>query len=110
MLAVGAVHLQQYLLLYSAIPTIGTLFVLNFVGATALGVLLLAPIERLGGRWGSMLLAVVAVAGVVLAGATLIFLAISETRPLFGFQEVFRHGRHRSWRTSAGKADVRLRN
>jgi hypothetical protein len=29
LLAVGAVHLQQYLYLYSAIPTIGTLFVLN---------------------------------------------------------------------------------
>ena len=30
LLAVGAVHLQQYDALYSAIPTIGTLFVLNF--------------------------------------------------------------------------------
>jgi hypothetical protein len=29
-LAVGAVHLQQYDKLYSAVPTIGTLFVLNF--------------------------------------------------------------------------------
>jgi hypothetical protein len=53
-LAVGAVHLQQYLWLYSAIPTIGTLFVLNFAGATAIGLGLLAPLERvLGRRWGS---------------------------------------------------------
>ena len=87
LLAAGAVHLQQYVWRYSAIPTIGTLFVLTFVGATALGVLLLAPIERLGGRWGSMLLAIVAIAGVVLAAATLIFLALSESRPLFGFRE-----------------------
>src|SRR5215207_2769199 len=42
--AVGAVHLQQYDDLYSAIPTIGTLFVLNFVGATVLSVGLLAPL------------------------------------------------------------------
>ena len=48
LLAVGAVHLQQYLYLYSAIPTIGTLFVLNFVGATAIGLGLLAPVEYEG--------------------------------------------------------------
>lgn len=35
-LAVGAVHLQQYDYLYSTIPTIGTLFLLNFAGATAI--------------------------------------------------------------------------
>jgi hypothetical protein len=34
LLAVGAVHLQQYFELYSSIPTIGTLFLLNVVGAT----------------------------------------------------------------------------
>src|SRR3954453_18364919 len=48
-LAVGAVHLQQYDMLYSAIPTIGTLFVLNFAGATAIGLGLLAPLERVLG-------------------------------------------------------------
>lgn len=51
-LAVGAVHLQQYFKLYSAVPTIGTLFVLNFVGATVIGVALLAPLERLAGPRG----------------------------------------------------------
>ena len=34
LLAVGAVHLQQYEDLYSAIPTIGNLFVVNFIAAT----------------------------------------------------------------------------
>ena len=37
LLAVGAVHLQQYFELYYDIPTIGKLFVLNFVGATIVG-------------------------------------------------------------------------
>jgi hypothetical protein len=51
LLAIGAVHLQQYYDLYSGIPTIGTLFALNFAGATAIGLGLLAPLEHLlGGR------------------------------------------------------------
>src|SRR5262245_46533495 len=67
-LAVGIVHLQQYLKLYSAIPTIGTLFVLNFAGATAIAVGLLAPVQRLlGSRWGGRALSLLALAGVGLA-------------------------------------------
>jgi hypothetical protein len=31
-IGVGAIHLHEYLGLYSAIPTIGMLFVLNFAG------------------------------------------------------------------------------
>jgi hypothetical protein len=85
--AVGAVHLQQYFKLYSSVPTIGTLFVLNFVGATILGIALLAPIERWGGQRGGTLLALVALGGVLLAAATFVSLAISESRPLFGFRE-----------------------
>ena len=54
-LSVGSVHLQQYNFLYSSIPTIGTLFLLNFVGATAIGLGLLAPVERMLGRLGSAL-------------------------------------------------------
>jgi hypothetical protein len=83
-LAVGAVHLQQYLGLYSGVPTIGTLFVLNFVGATILGLALLAPLERLAGGTAVALAAVVAIA---LAATSFVFLAISEQTPLFGFQE-----------------------
>jgi hypothetical protein len=49
LLVVGAVHLQQFLSLYSEIPTIGTLFVLNFAGATVIGLGLLSPVERLPG-------------------------------------------------------------
>ena len=87
-LAVGAVHLQQYLELYSAIPTIGTLFVLNFAGATAIGLGLLAPIERmLGGRLGAAAAASLALGGIALAATSLAFLTISEHTPLFGFME-----------------------
>jgi hypothetical protein len=87
LLAVGAVHLQQYFELYSDIPTIGTLFVLNFVGATIVGLALLAPVERLLGRLGNAVLVLLALAGVVQAATAFVFLYISERTPLFGFME-----------------------
>jgi hypothetical protein len=87
LLAVGAVHLQQYFYLYSAIPTIGTLFVLNFVGATTIALGLLAPVERLLGRWGGPALALLTLGGVGLAATAFVFLFISERTPLFGFME-----------------------
>jgi hypothetical protein len=79
LLAVGIVHLQQYFELYSDIPTIGTLFVLNFIGATVVCVGLLAPLERLA--------PLLAVAGTAQAATAFVFLFISERTPLFGFQE-----------------------
>jgi hypothetical protein len=87
LLAVGAVHLQQYFKLYSDIPTIGTLFVLNFVGATIVGLGLLAPVERLLGRLGGAALALLSVVGIALATTAFVFLYISERTPLFGFME-----------------------
>src|ERR671930_933080 len=87
LLAVGAVHLQQYYALYSAIPTIGTLFVLNFAGATALGLGLLAPVERLLGPRGGPVLALLSLGGIALAATAFVFLLISEHTPLFGFME-----------------------
>jgi hypothetical protein len=87
LLAVGAVHLHQYEDLYSAIPTIGTLFMVNFVGATVLGVALLVPIERLSRRWGAILVAGVALGGIAVAAVSYVFLLIAERRPLFGFME-----------------------
>src|SRR5262245_52327104 len=87
LLAVGAVHLQQYEYLYSSIPTIGTLFVLNFVGATALGLGLLSPVERLLGRWGGPAVALLALGGVVLAATAFASLLVAERTPLFGFME-----------------------
>lgn len=87
LLAVGAVHLQQYFDLYSAIPTIGTLFVLNFAGATAIGLGLLAPVERLLGRWGRPVVALLALGGAGLVATAFVFLLVSEHTPLFGFME-----------------------
>jgi hypothetical protein len=86
LLAVGIVHLQQYFELYSEIPTIGTLFVLNFVGAAVVCVGLLAPLGRLG-RWGGAVRTLLALAGVAQAATAFVFLFISERTPLFGFEE-----------------------
>jgi hypothetical protein len=87
LLAVGAVHLQQYLGLYSEIPTIGTLFVLNFVGATAIGVGLLLPVERLLGRWSGPALVLLSLGAIGVAATGFVFLLVSERTPLFGFME-----------------------
>ena len=87
MLGVGAVHLAAYTGPYSSIPTIGTLFVLNFVAATAIGVALLAPLEHVAGAWAGPAVAFVTVSGMILAGASYVLLFVSERTPLFGFQE-----------------------
>jgi hypothetical protein len=87
LLAVGAVHLQQYDYLYSSIPTIGTLFLLNFAGATALGLGLLSPVERLLGRLGGAITALLALGGIGLAATAFASLLVAERTPLFGFME-----------------------
>jgi hypothetical protein len=86
-LATGAVHLHLYEGLYSHIATIGTLFLLNFLGATAIGLGLLAPVERVGPRYAGVLLVLLAAAGIALAALAFAFLLISEQTPLFGFKE-----------------------
>jgi hypothetical protein len=88
LIAMGALHLQQYYGAgYSAIPTIGTLFVLNFAGAVVLGVALLAPVELLPGRAGAVAVPLLALAGAAMAATSIAFLLISEQTPLFGFLE-----------------------
>jgi hypothetical protein len=86
-LLVGAVHLQQYVALYSSVPTIGPLFVLNFAGATVIGVGLLAPVERLARRFGGAAVALLAAGGILLAATSFVFLAVAERTTLFGFME-----------------------
>lgn len=81
-LVVGGVHLQQYLAGYHTIHVIGTLFLLNFIGATLIGLGLLVPMARL--RSAQPLLAL---GGIGLAATSIVFLFISEHQPLFGFQE-----------------------
>jgi hypothetical protein len=86
-LLIGAVHLDQYLGPYEAIPTIGTLFVVNFVAATVIGVALLAPIEHVAGRFAGAAVVLVTLSGIGLAAVSYLLLLVSERRPLFGFQE-----------------------
>ena len=88
LLVVGAVHLEQYTIAhYSVIPTIGPLFLVNFVAATSLGLLLLIPIRR-SARHGRLLFdSLAALAGIGVAAGALAALLISEHRPLFGFME-----------------------
>jgi hypothetical protein len=88
LLAMGSLHLQQYLDAdYSALPTIGTLFVLNFVGGVGLGLALLLPVGRLPGRLGTISPPLLAVTGAAMAATSFAFLLISEQTPLFGFLE-----------------------
>ncbi len=84
LIATGALHLQQYLGVgYRVAPVIGPLFVANFAIGLALGLALLAPIERLG-NWAP---ALAAVGGIAFAAGTIIGLEISESGTLFGFHE-----------------------
>lgn len=79
-LAVGAVHLEQYFAVhYRVVPVIGPLFLLNFLGATALGLLLLSPLERL--------VPLAALGAIGLAATSFVFLFVSENTTLFGFHE-----------------------
>jgi hypothetical protein len=87
-LLVGAVHAQQYYDAYfSVVPTIGTLFLLSFIGAGIVGTVLLAPVRRLGSPLGGLILAVAALGAIGIALGTLVSLLISEYMPLFGFME-----------------------
>ena len=87
-LLVGAVHLQQYYDAYfRVVPTIGTLFLLSFIGAGVVSVVLFAPARRLGRRRGDLVLASAALGAIAIALGTLVGLLISEYTPLFGFME-----------------------
>jgi len=89
LLAVGIDHIDQYYNgYYRAVPTIGTLFLLNFVSALVVGLGLLVPLRRFSGRTTRPLITLLAVSGIVIAGGTLAGLFISESSGLFGFMEV----------------------
>src|SRR5690242_973610 len=88
LLVMGGVHLEQYTVAhFSAIPTIGPLFLVNFIAATSLGLLLLIPVRR-SGRHGRLVFdSLAALAGIGVAAGALVALLISEHTPLFGFME-----------------------
>jgi len=89
LLVVGAVHLQQYVGAdYSVLPTIGPLFLLNAIGSGVVGLFLLAPIERvLSPRFADLTVGALATAALAIAVGSLVALFISESTPLFGFEE-----------------------
>jgi hypothetical protein len=88
-LAVGAVHLQQYIGAdYRAIPTVGTLFLLNGIASAIVGIGLLVPIEHVArARRADTAIAILALAAVAIAIGSLVALFISESGSLFGFTE-----------------------
>ena len=87
-LLVGAVHAQQYYEAYfSIVPTIGTLFLLSFIGAGIVGTTLFMPVRRLGRLMGDAILSLAALGAIGIALGTLVSLLYSEYRPLFGFME-----------------------
>jgi hypothetical protein len=88
LIGVGAVHAQQYYDAgYRVIPTIGPLFLLTFISATAVGLTLMAPVERIAGPAGPVVLVLAALAGIGMAAGALGALFISESVGLFGFME-----------------------
>jgi hypothetical protein len=87
-LATGVVHIQQYYDQdYSTIPTIGTLFFLNFVGAVVIAVGLIAPLRRVTPRYADAIRSLFAIGGIGLGVLSLVALFVSEGSGLFGFVE-----------------------
>ena len=87
-LATGVAHIEQYAVdNYSTVPTIGTLFLLNFVAAIVIAVGLIAPLRRVTGRYTDVIRGVFAVGGIGLGVGSLVGLFVSETTGLFGFVE-----------------------
>jgi hypothetical protein len=88
LIAVGADHLEEYTANhFSTVPTIGTLFLLNFIAATVVGAALLLPLSRLVKRRAEPLRVLLASGGIGIAAASLVALWISETSGLFGFMD-----------------------
>jgi hypothetical protein len=87
-LAIGTDHIQQYYAQnYSTVPTIGALFLLNFISSVALAIALVVPLRRVAGHFAVPLRRAFAVGGIGLAAGSLAGLLISETSSLFGFTE-----------------------
>lgn len=87
-LVTGIAHIEQYAVDdYSTVPTIGTLFLVNFLAAVVIAVGLIVPRGRIVGRFADLLRAVMAIGGIGLGALSLAALFVSETAGLFGFVE-----------------------
>jgi hypothetical protein len=88
MLAAGADHLEEYIAnSFSTVPTIGTLFLLNFIAASGVGVGLLLPLGHVIPRHGERVRGALALSGIGIAVSSLVGLWISEQSTLFGFMD-----------------------
>ena len=88
LLFVGADHYYEYSVDdYQVLPTIGTLFLLNFISATAVALFLLAPLRRLMRRFHAVAMQLAALSGFGIAATSLVALLVSEQTKLFGFME-----------------------
>jgi hypothetical protein len=87
-LAIAVAHIEQCAVDdYSTVPTIGTLFLLNFIGAIVIAVGLIAPLRHVTGRYTDAIRALFSVGGIGLAVLSLAALFVSESSGLFGFVE-----------------------
>jgi len=87
-LAIGIDHIEQYSVdNYATVPTIGSLFLLNFIGAVVISIGLICPLGRLGRERADAVRALFALGGIALAVLSLAGLFVSETAGLFGFVE-----------------------
>ena len=85
---VGVIHAQQYYDAYfSVVPTIGTLFLLSFIGSGVVAAALVAPVRLLGRKIGDAILVLAALGAIGIALGSLVALLVSEYTPLFGFME-----------------------
>jgi len=69
------------------VPTIGTLFLLSFIGSGVVGAALVAPVRRFGRTIGDLILVLAALGAIGIALGSLVSLLVSEYTPLFGFME-----------------------
>ena len=88
LLFVGLDHYYEYSVdSYSVLPTIGTLFLLNFISASVCGIALLVPLDRTAPRIGRLVHRAATLSGAGIAGTSLVALLVSEQTKLFGFME-----------------------
>ena len=89
LLGVGIVHIEQfYVDSYRAVPTIGTLFAINFASATLVAAGLVTPLGDLNARWANRLRSAFAISGIGISTGSLAGLLVSEHGGVFGFREI----------------------
>jgi hypothetical protein len=80
LLVVGGAHLEQYFgVHFRVVPVIGPLFLLNFIGSVLIAAGLFLPLHRLH--------PLLALGGIAVGVASIVFFELSEHGGIFGFQD-----------------------